>query len=99
MTPPVLPKDVNLADAIFSLTALKTVVFQGLKEQIPLMQAFCLALSLHVLAFPVIWFLGWSLPWPKSPVVTTIIEIDLRNWPESAKPDKLFHFRDPEKNK
>ena len=48
-----------------------------------LIEALCLAASLHVLAFPLIWFMGWALPLPKSPVYTTVIEINLENWPES----------------
>jgi hypothetical protein len=63
-----------------------------------LFEAFLFALSLHVLLLPVIWVIGWALPWPKSPTVTTIIEYDLRNWPEVAKPKKIFDIREPARN-
>jgi hypothetical protein len=69
-----------------------------LREQTPLFEAFCIALSLHVIALPVIWFLGWALPWPKAPTVTTVVEYDLGNWPNVAKPKKIFDIRDPVKD-
>ena len=70
-----------------------------LREQIPLFEAVMVALMLHVLMLPVLWVIGWALPWPKSPVITTIIEYDLGNWPNVAKPKKIFDVHDPELNK
>lgn len=67
-------------------------------EQASLMEAVCLALTLHILLFPVMWVMGWLLPWPKGPVVTTVIELDLSNWPREARPAKIFEMRDPELN-
>ncbi|MFX4941270.1 hypothetical protein ABTC18_20180, partial [Acinetobacter baumannii] len=56
------------------------------------------ALSFHVIMFPVLWVVGWALPWPKPPVVTTILEYDLTQWVKNGKPKKIFEFRDPELN-
>jgi hypothetical protein len=42
---------------------------------------------------------GWLLPWPKTPVVTTIVEFDLRQWPLEAKQKKILDVRDPNLNK
>ena len=33
--------------------------------------------------------MGWLLPWPKTPDVTTVIEINLENWPNEARPEKV----------
>jgi hypothetical protein len=68
-------------------------------DQIPLVEALFVAVSLHVVAFPVIWFIGWALPWPKPPVITTIMEFDLTDWPKhSLTPKKIFEYRDPKLN-
>jgi len=83
------------ADAIFSARALKKLIFTWLVDQVPLFEAVCLATTLHVLSVPVLWVASWALPWPKSPVVTSVIEIDLTKWPLEAKSKKLFEFRDP----
>ncbi len=85
-------------DALFSFKAFKDLAAFWAWEQVPLMEAFCLATSFHVLMFPVIWMMGWALPWPKSPVITTVIEMDLSKWPKEAKPDRVFNFRDPKLN-
>ncbi|HNB20869.1 MAG TPA: hypothetical protein PKZ32_00530 [Candidatus Melainabacteria bacterium] len=77
---------------------LATTVKEWLLDQVPLMEAFLIAVSIHVALFPVMWFIGFALPWPKSPVITTIIEYDLGNWPEMPKPKKVFEFRDPKLN-
>lgn len=70
-----------------------------LNEQIPLVEAFFVAVSLHVVAFPVMWFIGWALPWPKAPVITTIIEYDLTQWKKNLpSPKKIFEYRDPKLN-
>jgi len=74
-------------------------VLWWLQEQVPLTEAFLVAISLHVIGFPVIWAAGWALPWPKPPVVTTIIEFDLSDWPKHAQtPKKIFDIRDPKLN-
>src|ERR1700730_11667102 len=70
-----------------------------LKEQVPLAEAFLVAISLHVVGFPLVWFIGWAFPWPQPPVITTIIEFDLTDWPKHAQtPKKIFDFRDPKFN-
>jgi len=86
------------ADAIYSVTALRKLVVTTLVDSIPLFEAFLLASTMHVLLLPVIWCMGWALPWPKSPVVTSVIEIDLQNWPNVGKAKKLYEFRDPRLN-
>lgn len=94
-----LPENVKLSsDIIFSPTLLVRVVADWLLDQGPLVEALCLALSLHVLLFPLLWSMGLILPFPKSPVVTTVIELDLSNWPVEARPDKVIDIRDPELN-
>lgn len=59
------------------------------KDQIPLVEALCVAVTVHVLGFPLMWFIGWALPWPGSPVVVTVIEINLEHWPKEAIPEKV----------
>lgn len=73
-------------------------VISWIKDQKMLFDAFLVALSFHVVMFPVLWFVGWALPWPKPPVVTTIVEFDLQEWMKSGKPKKIIEFRDPELN-
>lgn len=68
------------------------------KEQLPLVSCLFVALSLHVVFIPVLWIMGWALPWPKPPVITTVIEYDLTNWPRVAKPKKVFELVDPDLN-
>jgi hypothetical protein len=77
--------------------SLKETVVKVLIEQVPLFEALLVALSLHVVMLPVLWIVGWALPWPKPPVITTIIEWDLQNWP--PKPKRIFDYRDPKLNK
>jgi hypothetical protein len=67
-----------------------------LKDQTTLAQAFLVALSLHVVLLPVMWIIGWALPWPKFPIVTTIIEYDLRG--ERPRPKKVINVMDPDLN-
>lgn len=69
-----------------------------LKEQLPLVNCLFVALSLHVVLIPVLWIMGWALPWPRPPVITTVIEYDLTNWPRVAKPKKVFQLVDPDLN-
>jgi len=68
-----------------------------LKDQTALFEAFWVAVSFHVLLLPLIWIMGWALPWPKPPVFTTVIEYDLTNWPKVAKPKKVTDYVDPDK--
>ena len=58
-------------------------------DQSVLIEAFWVAVTFHVLVFPLIWFVGWALPWPKPPIITTVIEINLENWPNEARPEKI----------
>jgi hypothetical protein len=60
-----------------------------LREQHVLIEAFWVAVTFHVLLFPLIWFAGWTLPWPKPPRITTVIEINLENWPTDARPERI----------
>ena len=68
---------------------LKRRLREWMIDQTPLFEASCIALSAHVLAFPIIWWMGWALPWPKSPEIVTIIEINLEHWPLEAIPEKV----------
>lgn len=73
--------------------------FSWMREQIPLAEAFFVAVSLHVVLFPVMWFVGWALPWPKPPVVTVIVEYDLTQWANrKLAPQKIFEVREPRLN-
>lgn len=54
------------------------------EEYSTLAEASAVALSAHVLAFPMIWFIGWALPWPKPPEIVTVIEYDLTNFLEKG---------------
>ncbi len=78
-----------------SLKALGTFTCRWLAGQVPLFEAFWVAVSFHLLLVPVIWVAGWILPWPKSPPVTTVIEFDLSDWPRQARTGKIVKFRDP----
>jgi len=72
------------------------------EEYRTLFQAFFVALSLHVAFFPIMWIAGWALPWPKTPIFTTIVEYDLRGWtgwPKMPKAKKIFDIMDPDLNK
>jgi hypothetical protein len=69
-----------------------------LLEQVPLVQCFFVAVSVHITFLPIMWIMGWALPWPKPPVFTTVVEYDLTNWPKVAKPKKVTDYQDPELN-
>lgn len=63
-----------------------------LREQTMLFEAFWVAVSFHVLLFPLIWFMGWALPWPKAPGRTIVIELnleDLEKGGATLKPQKI----------
>jgi hypothetical protein len=82
--------------------AAKAKILQIIDEHWTLGEAFFVALSLHVVFFPVMWIAGWALPWPKVPIYTTIMEYDLRGWtgwPNMPKPKKIFEIADPDVNK
>ena len=59
------------------------------RDQNILIEAFWVAVTFHVLLFPAIWFIGWALPWPKPPIITTVIEINLEHWPQEARPERI----------
>jgi len=67
-------------------------------EKRTLFEAFWVAVSIHIIMFPVMWFIGWALPWPKPPVVTTVIEYDLQSWLQNGKPKRVYEYRDPALN-
>jgi hypothetical protein len=69
------------------------------KSQAYFGEAVLVALSFHVLMFPIVWLIGWALPWPKSPVITTVVEYDLQKWLQSGKTKNIFDYRDPNLNK
>jgi hypothetical protein len=71
------------------LTTLRRKAINWLREQTTLLEALSVAISFHVLLFPIIWFMGWALPWPKPPSVTVVIELNLENWPNVATPEKI----------
>jgi hypothetical protein len=99
-----LKKEQQLAaDALFSLSALKQTIVAGFRQQKMLGETFCIALALHVFAFPMIWCMGWALPFPKSPVTTTVIIFDLQKWAKEegrlGKLPKVVDIREPERNR
>jgi hypothetical protein len=74
--------------------------FSGwLNDQRVLIEAFWVAVTFHVLIFPLVWFVGWALPWPKPPMITTVIEINLENWPNEARPTKIEEIYNYEKSR
>ncbi|MBU6452341.1 MAG: hypothetical protein KGS72_11215 [Cyanobacteria bacterium REEB67] len=90
----------------YPATPLKVIakerVITFIKEHVTLAQAVLVAMSLHVAFFPLMWIAGWALPWPKTPVFTTIVEYDLRGWsgwPKMPKAKKIFDIMDPDLNK
>jgi len=80
------------------ITKLPHWLWQWVVSQASLFEALFIAVSIHVVLFPVVWLAGWLLPWPKTPVITTIVEFDLRNWPNEAKQKKVTDVRDPKLN-
>lgn len=80
---------------------IKTVLLRKFRlwwaEYTPLFEAASVAVSAHILAFPIVWFVGWALPWPKGPEITTIIEFDLTNWPDMAVPVEITDIFESQK--
>ena len=74
-------------------------IVNWLKDQVPLVYCAFVALSIHVIFLPMFWIFGSLLPWPESPIKTTIIEYDLTNWPRVAKPRKVLEIYDPDLKK
>jgi hypothetical protein len=72
---------------------------EWLRDQSTLIEAFFVAVSFHVLLFPLMWFAGWTLPWPKPPSITTVIELNIENWPKEARPVKIEELYDVEMSK
>lgn len=91
--PTLSTQDYRVSEQLIS----RAQVRSWLIEQIPLVQCFFVALSLHITFFPIMWIMGWALPWPKPPVFTTVVEYDLSNWPKVAKPRKVTNYVDPDK--
>lgn len=67
-----------------------------ISENKTLFQACLVAISLQVALFPILWFIGWALPWPKTPVFTTIIEYELDKF-QTFKPKNVLKVRNSEK--
>jgi hypothetical protein len=63
-----------------------------LLDRTVLFEALLVALSLHVLLLPVLWVMGWALPWPTGPAIETIVEYDLSNWPNIGKPKRIYEI-------
>ena len=74
---------------VFLFSDLKRKIIAWLGDQVELFEAFFVAVTFHVLLFPVLWFAGWALPWPKGPDITTVIEINLEHWPAEARPERI----------
>jgi len=81
------------------MEAIRRIVRLWWMENVPLFEACLVALSIHVIALPVIWFVGWALPWPKTPIFTTVVEYDLSNYLRTGKPEKILQYADPDLNK
>jgi hypothetical protein len=84
------------------ITLFRARVVQFVDDYVGLGRALLVAMSFHVVFFPIMWIAGWALPWPKAPVFTTIIEYDLRGWtgwPKLPRAKKIFDIMDPELNK
>jgi hypothetical protein len=77
------------AKRTLTFSAVMQRLMSWLREQSTLFEAFFVAVSFHVLLFPLIWFAGWALPWPKPPAMTVVIELNLENWPNVATPEKI----------
>ncbi len=63
-----------------------------------LFQACLVAISLQVILLPILWLIGWALPWPKPPIFTTIIEYDLDTSQLGFKPKAVYEYKDPKLN-
>ena len=99
---PIVTPCINLVKLNYIRARTKAKIDYLIDEHWTLVQAFFVALSLHVAFFPVMWIAGWALPWPKAPIFTTIIEYDLRGWtgwPKMPKAKKIFDIMDPDVNK
>jgi hypothetical protein len=98
----IVTPSINLVKHSSTQAAAKAKILQFMDEHRSLVEAFFVALSLHVAFFPLMWVAGWALPWPRVPICTTIIEYDLRGWtgwPKMPKPKKIFEVIDPDLNK
>jgi hypothetical protein len=62
-----------------------------------LFQACLVAISLQIILFPILWLIGWVLPWPRPPVFTTIIEYELDKY-QRYKPKDVSTIKDPKLN-
>jgi hypothetical protein len=99
---PIVTPSINLVKLTYIRAKSKSTIDYLVEEHGTLVSAFFVALSLHVAFFPIMWIAGWALPWPKTPIFTTIIEYDLRGWtgwPKMPKAKKVFDIMDPDLNK
>ena len=99
---PIVTPSIDLVKFDYIRAQVRAKTKHCVEEYWTLFQAFFVALSLHVAFFPVMWIAGWALPWPRTPIVTTIIEYDLRGWtgwPKMPKAKKIFDIVDPAVNK
>jgi len=63
-----------------------------------LLESILVAVSLQIALLPILWFIGWALPWPKPPIFTTIIEYELDSAQSMFKPKDVVKYRDPKLN-
>ena len=71
---------------------------EAVQEHWLLVECFFVALSLHVVLIPILWVISWTLPWPRSPVVTTVIEYELDKSDLIFKPKQVNDYIDPKLN-
>jgi hypothetical protein len=74
-------------------------IIEAAKEHCLLFECILVAISLHIALIPILWVGSWALPWPKSPVITTIIEYELDKTTLRYKPKWLTDYRDPQLNR
>jgi hypothetical protein len=77
---------------------LRQKIVEQIKEHWLLFECLLVALSLHIVFIPVVWSLGWALPWPQPPIFTTIIEYELDQATLNYKPRGVTNYRDPKLN-
>ena len=74
-------------------------LIEEIKEHWLLFECFWVAISLHIALFPVLWVAGWALPWPKAPIITTVIEYELDKSTLNFKPKGVIDYTDPKANR
>ena len=73
-------------------------LIEGAQEHWLLVECFFVGLSVHVAFIPILWVIGWALPWPKAPVITTVIEYELDKSGLIFKPKQVTDYLDPKLN-